>query len=144
MWVHFIIQYWHAAVNFFGLKFSNLWVQYWMNTFLVVCSSHGNTIWPFISPNNTVFIVCKNHHLLYFRLWATKFFWSKQSFWLPNITLGFYFRFEIPYLCLIDRIIQLKNFWLLVWTTLNVFARSWYIFFCVYQCMRTHTQSLFS
>ncbi len=67
----------HAGAHYcqcFGLKFLNLWAHYLMNKFLVVCSSHSNTIWHSISCNNTVFIIDKNHYLLHFRLWVTNFF----------------------------------------------------------------------
>ncbi len=45
--------------QFFGPKFSNLWVQHWTNKFLVVFSSHGNTIYYLISCINTTFIYAK-------------------------------------------------------------------------------------
>ncbi len=88
--------------QFFWSKFSKLSVQYWTNRLSLVCSSHANTIWHSVSCNHTVFIVRKHHHLLHFRLWVTKFFWSRRSLQLPNITLRFYFRIEIPHPCLIN------------------------------------------
>ncbi len=48
-----------TPMSFFRPKFSNLWAQYRTNKFLIVRSSHSNTIWHLVRHNNTVVIIHK-------------------------------------------------------------------------------------